>query len=372
MKRLFAAGLFAIFSCSQGAVAGDASAGVPEGVHYTPGSETEMAAAATRLRDALKGGPTALAPLLGLDADHTVVLGPYVGLDIHDDGLDGRSVLSKATYRQPANPVQPEMVVDSFRAKTRAQKLLVAHYLNLAANFSGPITIRSASYDELALIWAWIAWNIDGPLLIVETASDKYAFQFNPENGLLFWVERLSRPCFTVVHENQKYPACTCTRVARDGKKWGLRFEPQQSCPALGLALVTAAAAGSDTTKTPAYIEVTASSARVDAMLARRFGRDYAITALPDAPPGYTGPGKVLEGSFPDELRDARGEPLHAYVLVGSVIGTDGRSSDNRVLLSTDERASAAVLEVMKSFRLEPATRDGKPVAELVWQQLTF
>lgn len=371
MKRIITLALTFLLPVGPCVAAAAAATEIPEGVKYTPASETETAAATTRLRDALKGGPTALAPLLGLDADHTVLVGPYLGLEIHGDGLDGRQVLSMARYNLPV-PGQAPLVVESFRAKERAQKLFLAHYLHFLADFAGPLTIRAPSFDELAITWAWVAWDLEGPVLVAEGTHDKYLFHFEPKSGHLFWIERLTQPCFSGQQEGRQVLGCTCTGIARDGRRWSLRFDVRQSCPATGLHQVSAVAfpAAGAPAMPSAYIEVSDRTARVDAMLARRFGASYSLTALPVDAPGYKGPGKLLEGKPPEAPKDERGETVHGYVLLGSVIGPDGRASDNRVLLTTDERVAAAVLEAAQGWRLEPATRDGKPVAEIVWQEL--
>jgi hypothetical protein len=57
---------------------------------------------------------------------------------------------------------------------------------------------------------------------------------------------------------------------------------------------------------------------------------------------------------------------------MGTVFGADGRAQSNRILISTDDRLSAAALLAADGWRVEPATRDGKPVAEMIWQELPF
>jgi TonB family protein len=357
--------------CHAAASSAVPDAETPEGVKYIPAGPAQLEAATTKLHAALTGDPAVLAGLMGLDADHTVLVGPYFALEISGDGLRAREVLSDARYNLPVPDADP-LVVDSYRAKTRDQKLFLAHYVHLMADFSGPLTIRAPTFDELAITWAWIAWQLEGPLLVAESANDKYLFHFEPTGGHLFWVERLTKPCFTALQEDKEVLPCACTVIARDGRKWDLRFQPLASCPATGASTVAAAASRGNAANPPAFIEVDDRTARVDVMLARKFGADYAISALDIGAPGFKGPGKLLEGAPPVAPKDARGEPVHGYVLLGSVISSDGRVTDNRVLITTDERVSAAVLEAAKGWRLEPATRDGKPVAELVWQQLTL
>ena len=372
MRTLLCLALLTAALCRGAAPAIDQSE-LPLEVKYSPASPQVVATASVRLMPALTDS-AALAALLAPDNDETVKVGPFFGIEIEGDGLDGRQIFGKGRYRLPESEEMPAVIVDSFGAQSRPQKLMLAHYLTLAANFSGKVTIREPNFEELALVWAWIDYDLDGPLLVAESAHDKYFFDFDPSGSRITWIERLSRPCFTASQEGNQVLTCTCARIDRNEREWHLGYQVLESCPATGLhqvSLVAQASGNSKLVKLPAaYVRVSDKSARVDALTIRQFADAYAVTAVDAAAPGYRGLGKMLEGKRPEAPKDEHGKPVRAYVLLGTAVGPDGRMGANRILLSTDERASAAVLEAAKTWRMEPATLDGKAVTEIFWHEI--
>lgn len=375
MKTHFYVALLTITTFCRAAAPTAANSELPLGVNYAAASPEALASARARLRPALTD-TSALAALLAPDNDETLKVGPFFGIEIDADGLECRKLFGKGRYHLPADDQMPEVIVDSFGAQSRPQKLLLAHYFTLATDFSGEFTIREPTFDELALVWAWIAWDLDGPLLVAENEHDKFFFDFDTRGEHITWIERLTRPCFTASQEGKQVLTCTCARVDRNERQWHVAYQVLESCPATGLhnaESVANASSSVERARLPAaYVRITDHSARVDAMMIRRFADAYAVTAVGEAAPGFRGIGNLIEGKKPETPKDERGEPVHGYVLVGSAIGTDGRMSVSRILLSTDERASAAVLEAAKTWRIEPATLDGKPVTEISWQEVTL
>jgi len=340
---------------------------LPQGVVYAAADAATIDKASQRLREALTQGPAALAALFGLaDSDARVMVGPYFGVEINGDNLEGKALLAQGRYRFPIEGTAG-LVAESFAGIDARQKRFLAHYVFLAGDFSGKLDIREPTFDEMALIWAWIGWDLDAPLLIAESATDKYAFDFDPKTGLITWVERLTRPCTTGQQEGKQIFGCSCARVNRKGMKWQVDFQPLESCPEFALPKTASPARNLP----PVYLRSAPDTRRLDLMLARSYLAEYSIVELEDGAPGYRGPGKKLAGDYPaTPLVD--GKPLQGYVLMGSVIGDDGRARANRILISTDDRLSAAALQAAESWRIEPATRDGKPVSEMIWQELPF
>ena len=340
---------------------------LPAGVVYAPADAATVDKASQRLREALTHGPASLATLFGLaDSDARLVVGPYFGIEMNGDSLDGKALLPTGKYNFPI-PGTAGLTAESFAGTNAREKRFLAHYVFLAGNFGGELDIREPTYDEMALMWAWISWDIDGPLLIAESATDKYAFDFDPKTGLITWVERLTRPCTTGLQEGKEVFSCSCARVKRKGTSWRVDFEPLESCPEYSLP-------GSATTAgklPPVYVRTGPDTRRVDLMLARQYTGEYSVIEIADGLHGYRGPGKKLEGDSP-KAPVVDGKPLQGYVLMGTVFGADGRAHSNRILISTDDRLSAAALLAADGWRVEPATRDGKPVAEMIWQELAF
>jgi hypothetical protein len=373
MKHLVASLLCALALTAQAAApAVSTDEDLPEGVVYAPADQENMESARKRLLAALSSGPEDLARLMGLgEKDAKTLVGPYFGIEIDADHLKGRAFLPRGKYHFPV-PGEAGLIVESFSAADAAQKRFLAHYVLLAADFHGEFAIRRPTFDELALIWGWVSWDLDDPLLIVESARDKYVFDFDPRTGLITWIERLTSPCFTGLQDGKKVLDCHCSRIARDGRKWQIQFEKLQSCPAPAINLVGFASSKETSALAPAYLPTNDKDARTDAMLARVFAKSHAITVIPTELPGYKGPGKPYGGGAPITPRDEKGEPIHGYVLFGSVLNADGQVGPTRILISTDDRLSSEILRATGEWRVEPATRDGKPIAVIFWQEWPF
>jgi len=340
---------------------------IPQGVVYAPADAATVEKASQRLREALGQGPAALAALFGLaDSDAVVFAGVFFGMEINADNLQSKALLAQARYNVPLAGTAG-LTGESFAAPKPPQKRYLAHYVFLTGDFSGKLEIREPTFDELALIWYWVGWDLDGPLLVVESATDKFVFDFDPKTGFITWVERLTRPCATMTQEGKELLSCSCARVQRDGRKWQVGFEKLEHCPEYSPPAKPVTARNLPA----AYLRFTPRTLRLDMILAQQYSNEYSVTAIEDGLPGYHGPGKLLEGKYP-ETPKADGKPVMGYVLMGSVFGDDGRAHSNRILISTDDRLSAAALQAADTWRIEPATRDGKPVAEMVWQEMPF
>lgn len=345
---------------------------IPAGVVYDGADPKIVETLRERLRAALHDGPEALARLMGLaEGDARMYVGPYFGVGIEADNLKGKSMLMRGRYHFPI-PGEAGLVVNSFGANSAAQKRFVAHYVYLSGDFTGELQIRPANFDELALVWGWISWDLDDPLFVVESAHDKFVFDFDPRTGLITWVEKFTDTCFSGFQEGEKVLECHCSKIVRDGKNWRVNFEALAACPAPAVNDVRLAAAKSAGATTPVYLRTDDRVARVDAMLARAYSSTHRITVLSTQAPGYEGHGKPLAGAAPVGPKDDKGEPIHGYVLIGGVLNPDTTMSPTRVLISTDERLSNAVLEAMRAWRVEPPKFEGKPVAELFWQEFPF
>jgi hypothetical protein len=345
---------------------------IPAGVVYAGAEPKVIETARERLRAALHDGPEALAQLMGVaEGDARVLVGPYFGVSIEADNLKGRNMLTRGRYHFPI-PGEAGLVVNSFGARSAAEKRFVAHYVYLAGDFSGELEIRPVNFDELALVWGWISWDLDDPLFVVESARDKFVFDFDPRTGLITWIERFSNTCFSGYQEGKQVLECHCSTIARDGKNWRVNFEALASCPAPAVNDVKLAAAKSVGATTPVYLRTDDRVARVDAMLARVYASTHQITVLSTQAPGYQAHGTELAGAAPVGPKDGKGDTIHGYVLIGAVLNADTTISPIRVLVSSDERLSNAALEAMRVWRVEPPKFEGKPVAELFWQEFTF
>lgn len=349
-----------------------AASDVPEGVVYAGTTPEVMASATQRLHTALDTGPDSVAELFGLDdSGSSVKVGAFFAIEIEADNLKMRNLFGKGKYRVANFVGNSEGVVDSYGAANAEQKRLLAYYLFMAADLKDA-RIRRPTFDELALIWYWIGWDLEDPLLVAESAHDTYVFDFDAKSGHITWVERLTHPCFTGAQETKQVLECHCAQIKREGNRAITTFALAANCPASPAAQARSATSAAKPALPAAHLRVSERTARMDGMLARAFEGEFAIQALPESPAGYKPLGKLLEGHPPTPPKDERGEPIHGYVLLGSVFGADGRAQANRVLLTTGPSATAVVLDAAQSWRVEPAMRGGKPVAEMVWQEIAF
>jgi len=51
--------------------------------------------------------------------------------------------------------------------------------------------LRKATYDELDYYWTVISWDIEEPLIIVETSKHKYILDINPKKMTLLWLDEV-------------------------------------------------------------------------------------------------------------------------------------------------------------------------------------
>jgi hypothetical protein len=52
-------------------------------------------------------------------------------------------------------------------------------------------TIRKATNKELVYYWAVISFDIDEPLLILQTSSHRFLFNFMPADLKLVWIDEI-------------------------------------------------------------------------------------------------------------------------------------------------------------------------------------
>jgi TonB family protein len=97
---------------------------------------------------------------------------------------------------------------------------------------------------------------------------------------------------------------------------------------------------------------------------------DYEVMEIQDSP-NYVSP-KAILGGLVDLAQGANGEALIGNVIVGYVVAEDGRTRSAVVLSSTDPRLNATALAATESWRFEPATLNGKPIATVAVQDFYF
>ena len=111
------------------------------------------------------------------------------------------------------------------------QRAYLAQHLRAALPAGAPRTLRAPSFDELALVWFFIGWNLDAPLLVAEWESQRVLFDFDRFGESIEWIERLDRPCFTLQFERKQVLDCYCLDIERREQQWTAVYVPAEDQP---------------------------------------------------------------------------------------------------------------------------------------------
>jgi hypothetical protein len=354
---------------------------IPWGVRYEPASLEADQEAARRLQAALDEGPDALAQLFGNhDAvTNATIAGPFLGVFVHSLELRLPKVLEPYRYVQVQSRYSARVEIPSFKAATLEQRRLLAQIVALLTRTPTPATIRAPNYDELAMAWAWVSWNLSGPILVYATDREKWLFDFDKGTGLITWVERLTDPCLPGKQDGGKSLTCHCFKIFVERPFWYLDFDrkpvcknPAGSSMADKLGASSSSEADSSVVPHTAYIRTGEQTARVDAFMIDAYQPEHVLTRLTENQAGYTGVGQRISGTGPKRPRDESGKPIHGYVLLGSIVNAQGQLVANRPLLYTDPRLAEAAKKSADETRVQPARMQENPVAEAIWQQFEF
>lgn len=341
-------------------------------VKYEPASPEAGQEAGRRLQAALDEGPEALAQLFGPhDAGtNATIAGPFLGIFVHSLELRVPKVMEPYRYVKAQSRYSNRVEIPSFKAATLEQRRVLAQIVALLTRTSTPATIRPPNHDELAMTWTWGSWDLAGPILVYETDREKWLFDFDQGTGLITWVERLTDPCIYEKPDGGKRITCQCFKIFVERPAWYLDFDRKPVCrnPA------GSSVAGSPDASLPnsAYLRTGPQTVRVDALIVDAYQPDYVLTRIPENQAGFTGVGQRISGGGPKRPRDESGNPVHGYVLLGSIVDAQGQLVANRALLYTDPRLAEAAKKSADETRVEPARMQANPVAEAIWQQFEF
>ena len=352
---------------------------IPARIRYERAAPEAVKAATNSLRAALAAGPEALAKLFGPHDTraNATLAGPFLGIHIASLELDVSKYFGVFNYNLPAQSSVPRMEAQSVYAESAERQRLLAQLVHQLAKADEPGEFRAPTYDELALVWYWIEWDLAGPLLVYQTAHEKLMFDFDA-SGRITWIERLTDPCVTGRQEDRQVMSCQCMVVRRKREEWNIVLEPKPACEAIGVMSLAdkLMASATPAEKNPdlpaiAYVRI-GTHARVDEMLIDSYRPDHALFRLPAGYPGYQGVGKLLSGAVLRPVLDAAGEKIHGYVLLASIVNGAGRLVANRALLFTDARLAESAIKSADNMVVEAAKMRGNPVPEAIWQQIPF
>jgi TonB family protein len=91
----------------------------------------------------------------------------------------------------------------------------------------------------------------------------------------------------------------------------------------------------------------------------------------PGADPSVTAP-RALHTPEPRYSKSAKDRGIQGTVRISTIIGTDGRTRDVKVVRSLEPSLDARAVEAVKHWRFAPATKDGRPVAVSLELEIEF
>jgi len=83
-------------------------------------------------------------------------------------------------------------------------------------------------------------------------------------------------------------------------------------------------------------------------------------------------PPKVISAPSPEYSKTALKSKYQGTCVLGTTVGPDGRTTNTWVVRPLGEGLDEKALDVLKRWRFQPATRDGKPVAVLINVEVQF
>jgi len=89
-------------------------------------------------------------------------------------------------------------------------------------------------------------------------------------------------------------------------------------------------------------------------------------------PPPCATPPRAVFAPDPQYPEDASGTRYEGTCVVGTIIGTDGRTHDTKVARGLGHGLDEKAIEAVNTWRFEPATNEGKPVAVQVYVKVTY
>jgi TonB family protein len=124
-----------------------------------------------------------------------------------------------------------------------------------------------------------------------------------------------------------------------------------------------------DEPKRPVYNHVTQEGSRLDPLISAAYAGRFEITVIGDA--DYFSP-KFIRGHLALFCQSSAGAYLTGDVVVAYVITTEGATTDQVVIESTDERLNATALASASEWRFEPAQLRGTAISTVAAQEFHF
>jgi hypothetical protein len=169
---------------------------VPPGVRYKTAPHAVNLAAKQKLEHALRKseGKRNLGAILG----DTVMCGPFLWERIKNaPGIDQVGLAS--TFAIPGDPKNGPKILQrlegrTFRSAAEVASLERALYARFV--FDDEFTVRKAGFEELALIWAMVPFDLEEPLFVAESKRYRFLAAFVQDGSRVMWIDDLQDVTF--------------------------------------------------------------------------------------------------------------------------------------------------------------------------------
>jgi hypothetical protein len=198
---------------------------VPQGIIYKAASPEANKKAEANLRQALAKAPYDFMGLMPADGTSMTIAGMFLTiqtLKAHDKELQG---LIPAKFHIPFGK-DVNATIDGYAAREPDQVKKLAKVLSEVVKLDAGYKIRRLTPDEMAVAWYNISWDMNEPLMIAEDTKHKYLFGFYPDGETLFWVDDMTKPCFTMgTDKHEALTPCMCYTTEHKGLQYQVGFK---------------------------------------------------------------------------------------------------------------------------------------------------
>lgn len=205
---------------------------LPHGVRHVAASDAAMATARTRLlRLTAPAGRDGFATALNatpLPGRQPLMLGTFSSQQLQaQPGFDPAAVRTGKGKVPIVSDVPTDFPV--LAAASEPQRAYLAARIAQWLPPGAPTALRVPTFEELATIWFFIGWDLDGPLLVAEWDAMRVVFDFDASGERIEWMERLDQPCFPLQLDVAAGSECYCLGIERRELQWTATYVPAET-----------------------------------------------------------------------------------------------------------------------------------------------
>ncbi len=188
------------------------SSSIPKYIVYNENSDEINQKALMKIQKAFGGEPYDIFEVLGDENQSMpVIIGVFLSQELlNNPAFDPKNFLEvqhNIPFKELDIPVQAKGIGLVTHEHKKAFERLFSYYIRY-----NEINIRKLTADELALIWAYIGWDIDEPIYLLEAGDKKIVLEFDKNGKDLIMIEDISSPCFKL-GSGGVMTDCYCNKV---------------------------------------------------------------------------------------------------------------------------------------------------------------